>query len=341
MATTARTVTTRIRKALRDAGLLDNVVKVNTSADRTSALGEVRDTWTTTIETVTKDGAHAVVAALATNFPHVKPACGVNFFTAQVIQPRDEDDSTTGTALEQAADPVEQVAAPIAPSVTAEAEAAEQVKQVRPLLALATRPLPGRAEWDAGLPGAEAKVGDTVLLHVDDRAGFAARYARVAEVEPGPDGGLVVTWISPSSLKRWAGRVRPELFADDYAEMIAQDARHRVLGAWALADRFAKLTEEERNDPEELRDYLGAMLPKGADPVWFVRSTLADHARTVAEYGTREAHAQAAHDHAYRIALPEQCLVSAFPRHPQVVHVPRHRTHVTRANVRVVATVTP
>lgn len=539
MATTARTITAHVRKTLREAGLLDSVVKVNTRESRTSALGGIRDTWTTVVETVTKEDAKTVTEALATKYPHVTPSCGMNFFTAHVIQPRDEaapapaaeqtapksDTVDPGTraivaalsepkrAVQKAAlftalektdgyrnglvpctsatfnastakaltklglfeqrgtmaarssyrfrptelgrrvaalltatepstppaeqtpesvetkakavaaelakptrarqraalltmvqesargwrdnvvpapiiagrnatgvvgalerlgtaekrttphvgfvltelgrqvaalltttgsptpDAVEQVAALIAPSIVAEQEAAERVEETRPLLALATRPLPDVAEWNNGLPGSEAKVGDTVVFRVAYPG--VLNYGRVAEVGSGPDARLTIAWISPDSLKRWAGRVRPEVFADDYAEMMAQDARHRVIAAWVLAERLDKLTDAERADAEELRDHLGELVGRDTNPVWFVRSTLADHARSVAAYGTREAHAQAAHDRAYRVALAEHRLVRAFPYYPQVIHVPVHRTGVDPSGVRVVATATP
>lgn len=77
--TTARTVTTAVRRALRTADLLDAVVKVSTE--------QTRDGWSTYVETVTKAQAVRVADGLLSTFPAVRVQGGANFFGVRIVQP--------------------------------------------------------------------------------------------------------------------------------------------------------------------------------------------------------------------------------------------------------------
>lgn len=86
-ASTARSITTAVRRAIRLAGLLDSVIKVNTGQARTGLLGEISTHWSTIVETTSREEAERITAALGAQYPVAKTRFGMNFSAVEIAQP--------------------------------------------------------------------------------------------------------------------------------------------------------------------------------------------------------------------------------------------------------------
>lgn len=217
-------------------------------------------------------------------------------------------------------------------ATTPEEEAALRVHFLRPLLPLALRPRPTEADWDAADPHRTPRSGDIAIVR------DGPHYAQVL-TSPNDAGQVLTARITRHGLTQAAKSLTPEMVHPDFAKIVGADARHRVLGEWALGERLSKLTDDQRADAGFLRrDVLGGLIGPATDPVELVRKAITTHRANLTRYRTRENHVKTAHDAAYRPALLIQQVIQAFPSYPEMALVTIHKRLYHHSAVRPIGT---